>query len=122
MTSVSGGIVARATPYPVAPQLAYVRVACSWIFGIAALVIGINYMVPSLIPSFVSPLANNAPLLAVCAYFGMTAAKGMSASGAFEIVIDENGDRGGDVVFSKLGEKRMPEIPEVVRALAERSK
>jgi len=64
----------------------------------------------------------NASLLAVCGWFGQTAAKGMSASGAFEIILEgASGATGSEVIFSKLSEKRMPEISEVIRTLAARN-
>lgn len=96
---------------------------CSYIFTIAAFFGGIGYFAPSFIPSIFAPIVKNAPLLAICGWFGMTAVKGMSASGAFEIILDttDGGASSGEVIFSKLYEKRMPEISEVVRTLAARN-
>ncbi len=92
---------------------------CSYIFYTAAFFGAIGYFAPSYVPSLFSPLVKNASLLAVCGWFGQTAAKGMSSSGAFEIILD--GATGSEVIFSKLSEKRMPEISEVIRTLAARN-
>ena len=90
--------------------------ASSFILYIAVACAALNYFAPAFVPTAFSALVENAPVLAICAWFTGSAAKGMSSSGAFEVVIDEPN---GATLFSKLREKRVPEMADIVRALAD---
>mmetsp|Transcript_2184 Transcript_2184/g.7105 ORF Transcript_2184/g.7105 Transcript_2184/m.7105 type:complete len:132 (-) Transcript_2184:1257-1652(-) len=67
------------------------------------------------VPSFVAGMAENKLQSAGAAFFlGNTLSQNLLNTGAFEVYYD------GDVVFSKLNEKRLPNVQEILRGLESR--
>mmetsp|Transcript_37327 Transcript_37327/g.59961 ORF Transcript_37327/g.59961 Transcript_37327/m.59961 type:complete len:140 (-) Transcript_37327:948-1367(-) len=63
-------------------------------------------------PEFVVSMQNNKMSSCMGAWFlGNTVSQNLLNTGAFEVYYD------GEVIFSKLEEKRLPNIPEIIRSL-----